>query len=164
MQCLVCGEKASERARFCAACGSPLPVQCPACSEIMSPGARFCTRCGTRLPEPLAPSAKSARGAERRQLSVMLCDLVDSTPLSGRLDPEDLAEVIHIYQSRVATAIAQFGGYIARYIGDGVLSYFGWPEGNEADAECAIHAALAVVATVGKTPIRGETLQVRVGI
>jgi class 3 adenylate cyclase/tetratricopeptide (TPR) repeat protein len=94
----------------------------------------------------------------------MLCDLVDSTPLSGRLDPEDLAAVIRTYQSRVAAAINEFGGYIARYIGDGVLSYFGWPESKEADAERAVRAALALVAAVTETPIKGETLQVRVGV
>jgi class 3 adenylate cyclase/tetratricopeptide (TPR) repeat protein len=94
----------------------------------------------------------------------MLCDLVDSTPLSGRLDPEDLAAVIRTYQSRVAAALNEFGGYIARYIGDGVLSYFGWPESKEADAERAVRAALALVAAVTETPIKGETLQVRVGV
>jgi class 3 adenylate cyclase/tetratricopeptide (TPR) repeat protein len=117
-----------------------------------------------RLPEASEALAKAAPDAERRQLSVMFCDLVDSTPLSGRLDPEDLAEVIRIYQSRVAGAIALFGGYVARYVGDGVLSYFGWPESREANAERAVRAALAVVAAVAETPIRSERLQARLGI
>src|SRR5215831_3988957 len=103
-------------------------------------------------------------GAERRQLSVMFCDLVDSTPLSARLDPEDLGEVIRAYQVRVAETIARFGGFIALYVGDGVLIYFGWPEAHEADAERAVRAALAVVAAIGATPVHGETLQVRIGI
>jgi class 3 adenylate cyclase len=102
--------------------------------------------------------------ADRRQLSVMFCDLVDSTPLSARLDPEDLGEVIRSYQARVAETIARFGGFIALYVGDGVLIYFGWPEAHEADAERAMRAALVVVAAVGETPVRGETLQVRIGI
>ena len=98
---------------------------------------------------PLRPDNLTAPEAERRQLSVMLCDLVGSTPLSGRLDPEELAEVIRIYQTRVAGVIARFGGYIARYVGDGILSYFGWPESKEADAERAVRAGLAVVSARG---------------
>jgi class 3 adenylate cyclase/predicted ATPase len=108
--------------------------------------------------------ARAARSAERRQLSVMFCDLVNSTPLSARLDPEDLGEVIRGYQARVAETIARFEGFIALYIGDGVLIYFGWPEAHEADAERAVRAALAVVASVGETPIRGEMLQMRIGV
>jgi hypothetical protein len=69
--------------------------------------------------------------AERRPLSVMFCDLVGSTALSARLDPEDLREVIGSYQARVVTAIQQFDGFIARYVGDGVLIYFGWPQAHE---------------------------------
>jgi class 3 adenylate cyclase len=111
----------------------------------------------TRLPLP-------ETGAERRQLSVMFCDLVDSTPLSVRLDPEDLGEVIRAYQARLAETIAPYGGFIALYAGDGVLAYFGWPEAHEADAERAVRAGLAVIAAVGKTRVRGETLRVRIGI
>ncbi len=93
----------------------------------------------------------------------MLCDLVGSTPLSGRLDPEELAEVTRIYQSRIAGVIAEFGGYIARYVGDGILSYFGWPEGEEVNAERAVRASLAAVSALA-VPIRGEKLQVHIGI
>src|SRR5689334_7896752 len=82
--------------------------------------------------------------AERRPLSVMFCDLIGSTALSARLDPEDLREVIRSYQARVATIIQQFKGFIARYVGDGVLIYFGWPEAHETDAERAVRAGLAV--------------------
>ena len=66
--------------------------------------------------------------AERRQLSVMFCDLINFTALSSRIDPEDLSAVIRGYQSRVATTIARFGGFVARYVGDGILIYFGWPD------------------------------------
>src|SRR5690242_1726339 len=103
-------------------------------------------------------------GAERRPLSVMFCDLVGSTALSVRLDPEDLREVIRAYQARVAATIRRFNGFIARYVGDGVLIYFGWPEAHEADAACAVRAGLAVAAAVSKTPVAGQTLQVRIGI
>ena len=94
----------------------------------------------------------------------MFCDLIGSTALSSRLDPEDLREVIRIYQACVATTIGQFDGFIARYVGDGVLIYFGWPEARETDAERAVRAGLAVAAAVSETPVGGEPLQVRVGI
>ncbi|MFL5283891.1 MAG: AAA family ATPase [Rhodopila sp.] len=102
--------------------------------------------------------------AERRPLSVMFCDLIGSTALSARLDPEDLREVIRGYQARVATTIRQFDGFIARYVGDGVLIYFGWPQAHETDAARAVHAGLAVAAAVSEAPLNGETLQVRIGI
>ena len=102
--------------------------------------------------------------AERRQVSVMFCDLIGSTSLAARTEPEDLGELLRDYQSRVRTAVGQFGGHIARYVGDGVLIYFGWPELREADAERAVRAGLAVAAAVNETPVRGENLEVRVGI
>jgi class 3 adenylate cyclase/tetratricopeptide (TPR) repeat protein len=102
--------------------------------------------------------------AERRHISVMFCDLAGFTSLSSHLDPEDLSAVIRGYQACVARAITRFRGFIARYVGDGVLSYFGWPEASEADAENAVRAALAVVTEVGQAPIGNETLQIRIGI
>ena len=78
----------------------------------------------------------------------MFCDLIGSTALSSRLDPEDLREVIRTYQACVSTTIQQFDGFIARYVGDGVLIYFGWPEARETDAERAVRAGLAVPAVV----------------
>src|SRR5690349_21945422 len=80
--------------------------------------------------DPTKPPDASESTAERRPLSVMFCDLIGSTALSARLDPEDLREVIRSYQARVATAIRQFNGFIARYVGDAVLIYFGWPESH----------------------------------
>jgi class 3 adenylate cyclase/tetratricopeptide (TPR) repeat protein len=102
--------------------------------------------------------------AERRQLSVMFCDMADSTALSTRLDPEDLSTVIRDYQSRVAATVARFGGHVARYVGDGVLIYFGWPAAHENNAERAVGAALAVIAAVAEAPVQGETLRLRIGI
>jgi class 3 adenylate cyclase len=86
---------------------------------------------GTTADHP-RPSQQSS--AERRHISVMFCDVAGFTALSSRLDPEDLSAVIRGYQSCVATTISRFGGFIARYVGDGVLIYFGWPEAGEADA------------------------------
>ena len=136
-------------------------MRCPACGDTAHERARFCARCGAPLPDASVtlPTAE----AERRRLSVLLCDLVGSTPLSGRLDPEELALVIRSYQARVAVAIARFGGYLARYVGDGVLCYFGWPESSETDAERAVRAALAVLSAL-EGPVRGEKLQVHIGV
>jgi class 3 adenylate cyclase len=94
----------------------------------------------------------------------MFCDLVGSTELSARLDPEDLNELIRAYQARVAETIGRYGGFIARYMGDGVLIYFGWPEAGENDAERGVHAALATANAIAATPVRNETLRVRIGI
>ena len=88
------------------------------------------------LPEPPLPDA------ERRQLTVMFCDLVGSTSLSGQLDPEELREVVRAYQARAAEVIQQYQGYIAQYLGDGLLLYFGWPQAHEDDAHRAVHAGL----------------------
>ena len=113
---------------------------------------------------PADDTGPAGSAAERRQLSVMFCDLVGSTELSSRLDPEDLGPLIRAYQDRVRETMTRFGGYIALYMGDGVLIYFGWPEAREAEAEQAVRAALAIASVVGGTPIAGETLQVRIGV
>ncbi|MBV8399394.1 MAG: AAA family ATPase, partial [Acetobacteraceae bacterium] len=113
---------------------------------------------------PSGPGDISETTAERRPLSVMFCDLIGSTALSTRLDPEDLREVIRGYQACVSATIQQFNGFIARYVGDGVLIYFGWPQAHETDAERAVRAGLAVAAAVGEAPVAGQTLQVRIGI
>jgi class 3 adenylate cyclase len=93
----------------------------------------------------------------------MFCDLVGSTALSVRLDPEDLREVIVAYQIHVAETVARFGGFVAKYMGDGVLIYFGYPEAHEDDAERAVRAGLAVIDAVGRLASR-EALNVRLGI
>ena len=102
--------------------------------------------------------------SERRHVSVMFCDLAGSTTLSSRLDPEDLSELIRNYQACVATTIARFGGFIARYVGDGVLIYFGWPEAQETDTEQAVRCGLAVIGEIGQARIWSERLRVRIGI
>jgi class 3 adenylate cyclase/tetratricopeptide (TPR) repeat protein len=104
-------------------------------------------------------------GAERRQLTVMFVDLAGSTALSGQLDPEEMGEVIRRYQNAVAAEITRLAGHVAKFMGDGVLAYFGWPRAHEDDAERAVRAGLAVVAAVAKltTPAK-EPLGARVGI
>ena len=90
------------------------------------------------------------RHAERRQLTVMFCDLVGSTALSARLDPEDLQELLRAYQAQVKDVVRGYGGYIARFMGDGVLVYFGYPQAHEDDAERAVRAGLSLVKSIGQ--------------
>src|SRR5262245_28386381 len=103
--------------------------------------------------------------AERRQLTVLFCDLVGSTALSTRLDPEDMGRVIRAYQSTCTDEVGRWGGHIAKYMGDGVLAYFGWPHAHEDEAERAVRAGLAIVNTVAglETPVNAP-LAARVGI
>ena len=110
-----------------------------------------------------APSASPEDRAERRQVTVMFSDLVGSTALSGRMDPEDLREVISAYQKCVAETIGRFGGFVAKYMGDGVLVYFGYPQAHEDDAERAVRAGLELVAAVSDLKTHAA-LQTRVGI
>jgi class 3 adenylate cyclase len=103
--------------------------------------------------------------AERRQLTVMFCDLVGSTALSARLDPEDLQEILRAYRSQVKDVVHGYGGYIAKYMGDGALVYFGYPQAHEDDAERAVRAGLALVKSIGQLfTAGGEPLNVRIGI
>src|SRR6202166_1064218 len=112
---------------------------------------------------PLAIHKAAKDTAERRQVTVMFSDLVGSTALSARMDPEDLREVIAAYQKCVAEAVRRFGGFVAKYMGDGVLIYFGYPQAHEDDAERAVRAGLQVIAgvTALKSPV---PLQTRVGL
>ena len=115
-------------------------------------------------PEPAASIEPKAQDtAERRQVTVMFSDLVGSTALSARMDPEDLREVISAYQKCVAETVGRFGGFIAKFMGDGVLVYFGYPQAHEDDAERAVRAGLELVAAVGGLKTHAP-LQTRVGI
>jgi len=112
-----------------------------------------------------AAASRPARDAERRQLTVMFCDLVGSTQLSGRLDPEDLQRLIRNYHQAVAAAVAPFEGHVAQLLGDGCLVYFGYPRAHEDDAERAVHSALSVLRAVAALGPQGEArLQTRIGV
>jgi class 3 adenylate cyclase len=112
---------------------------------------------------PLTTEKAATSTAERRQVTVMFSDLVGSTALSARMDPEDLREVISSYQKCVAEAVRRFGGFVAKYMGDGVLVYFGYPEAHEDDAERAVRAGLELIAAV--TALKAPaSLRTRVGI
>src|ERR1700730_10430681 len=111
-----------------------------------------------------APSAAgSTTDAERRQVTVLFSDLVGSTALSARMDPEDLREVISAYQKCVAETVQRFAGYVAKYMGDGVLVYFGYPQAHEDDAERAVRAGLELISAVPALNTNNP-LQTRVGI
>src|SRR5215472_391213 len=112
----------------------------------------------------VGPTPVAAPEAERRQLTVMFCDLVGSTLLSARLDPEDLREVYAAYHRAVAHVVRSFDGFVAKYMGDGVLVYFGYPQAHEDDAERAVRAALSAIDAIGRLEMRSAKLQARVGI
>jgi class 3 adenylate cyclase/predicted ATPase len=118
----------------------------------------------TPLPPPDATPAPLQSSAERRQLTVMFSDIVGSTELSTRLDPEDLQEVIGIYHRCCRDVIAKFGGFVARFMGDGVLAYFGYPQAHEDIAERAVGASLALVAAVTNLDLAQGPLRIRIGI
>ena len=115
------------------------------------------------------PVPQTDSAGERRQLTVMFCDLVDSTALSASFDPEELREIIRAYQARVGEVVARFDGHIAQYLGDGLLIYFGYPQAHEDDAQRALHAALGILTEIAASNIPllrsiGSHLAVRVGI
>ena len=174
MECLNCKAKLSDGSKFCMECGAPLPLACPSCGLGNPLHAKFCANCGTKLigvstalaetPASLAPLSPES-SAERRQLTVMFCDLVGSTALSAQLDPEDLGLVIAEFRGACTNAVAPFGGSVAKYMGDGALVYFGYPEAYEDAATRAILAGLAVIEQV--TALRRSNPnfpQLRVGI
>src|SRR5947207_12575428 len=139
---------------------------CAVCGNAVSPLAKYCPECGAptgRHRPDLVPAVEG----ELRQLTVVFCDLVGSTELSTRMDPEEFGDVIHRYLQRTAEVIRRFEGDVARYLGDGILAQFGWPEAHDDDAERAVRAALDVVAEIESLneELPAETqLAVRIGI
>jgi class 3 adenylate cyclase/predicted ATPase len=134
---------------------SPVPPHIPPAAHVI------------HTDSPTAPPQPSV--AERRQLTVLFCDLVDSTALAGRLDPEDLRDVVRAYQQVCATVIQRFEGHIAQYLGDGLLVYFGYPQAHEDDAQRAVQTGLDIVEAIGTLNTgleqdKGLRLAVRVGI
>src|SRR2546425_7266285 len=198
MRCPSCGFDNPEGMKFCGQCASPLSLRCSQCGFENPSSFTFCGQCATPLTAPLlAPQALDSRlqtpdpsrprtpdsrlqtldprlvEAERRQLTVMFCDLVGSTPLAEQLDPEELREVVREYQEACATVIHRFAGYIARYVGDALLVYFGYPVAHEDDAQRAVRAGLDIVAELPPLNARlqqtirathASPLQVRIGI
>ena len=177
MECPSCHSDTPETSKFCIRCGAALEARCPSCGKSNLPDAKFCAECGQKLSTskpgtstkpataPAVPASQAAASAERRQLTVMFADLVGSTALSARLDPEDMREIIGAYHRSCAEQITKAGGFVAKYMGDGVLAYFGYPQAHEYDAERAVRGALSLVEAVPMLRTGHEAaLQVRVGI
>jgi class 3 adenylate cyclase len=180
MQCLECKYENRLEAKFCGGCGMALEQVCPNCNAVVMLTAKFCDSCGALVgkEEPSPTSANRSLSevhvgrvvseAERRQLTVMFCDLVGSTGLAERLDPEELRELLAQYQELCANVINKFEGYLARYIGDGLLVYFGYPQAHEDDPQRAVRAGLEItqeIQTLGTKVVQTEvTTAVRIGI
>jgi class 3 adenylate cyclase/predicted ATPase len=143
---------------------TPTPV-----SSASQPAPRLAAEAPHSTPAEPSPSGPHTSDAERRQLTVLFCDLVDSTVLASQLDPEEWREVVRAYQDTCAKVIARYEGHIAQYLGDGLLVYFGYPQAHEDDAQRAVRAGLGVVEAMGQlnlrlTQERGVSLGVRLGI
>ena len=178
MECLNCHAHLPEGAKFCIECGTSAPLACPACGNACGAAANFCPACGARLAPsrvyPTAPAQSLAAArtlrdaasehAERRQLTILFCDLIGSTEMSSRLDPEDLRVVIGAYYQCVADTMGQFDGFVARFVGDGAMVFFGYPHGHEDNAVRAVRAALALVSNLGKLTTLDIRLSVRIGV
>lgn len=163
--CPACNAPRSPATRFCGQCGASLPLVCPSCQFENPPAHAFCGRCGHALTGERSETAPGP-AAERRRITVLFCDLVGSTDLSSRLDPEELRTVILRYQQAAAGVIEQFGGHVAQYLGDGVMAYFGYPKAHEDDPVRSVHAGLGIVQEIrALPPTPGTTpLAVRIGI
>ena len=192
MHCPRCDFGNPEGMSFCGKCGAPLTPRCAQCNFENPAGFAFCGKCGSPLvgqssvqslesgvqktsdfgprtsdtgTQTLDPRLNDSRltAAERRQLTVMFIDLVDSTRLSQQLDPEDYHARVQAYQSVCSQVIAHYEGYIAQYLGDGVLVYFGYPTAHEDDAVRAVRSGLEIVVAVSQLQLT-PPLHIRVGL
>jgi class 3 adenylate cyclase/tetratricopeptide (TPR) repeat protein len=192
MKCPRCEAQNREGARFCRECGVLFGVFCSGCGAEVQAGSKFCDGCGIPLATAPTPgskraaderaavadpeevvgvisSPKAAPEAERRQLTVLFCDLVGSTELAARLDPEVLRDVVRSYQQACDAVIGPLHGNVAQYLGDGLLVYFGYPVAREDDARRAVHGAVGIIEALASLNERlqrerGITLAVRIGI
>lgn len=168
MRCPGCSTDNDEALKFCIRCGADLGTTCPQCGAPSRSTAIFCGQCAS----PLRPEGRTnvpPPAAEHRQITVLFCDLVNSTGLSQRLDAEDWREILREYHARCAAVVREFDGHIAQYLGDGLLIYFGYPRAHEDEPRRAVRAALSIVqAVTGLSPrleaSHGVKLQVRIGI
>jgi len=176
--CQSCGFQNPGRSKFCGRCGKPLTNSAPLVSVSEQAGHQLLSQTTTARPPLVDVQLQAQRtalrmGLGRRQLTVMFCDLVGSTALSQRVELEQLREVVQAFQDLCAEVIARFDGYLARYLGDGALVYFGFPVAHEGDAYRAVRAALEIIAALPRVntrlqktveALRAVPLQVRIGI
>jgi class 3 adenylate cyclase len=149
LACVTCGAEAREGDRFCRVCGSALFRQCPTCGSEQAASASFCSSCGSALDAGARRSEPGSDQEERRVVTVLFADLVGSTALGERLDPEDVRTLQGELFALVNAEVERFGGVSEKFAGDAVLAVFGVPRTHEDDAERAVRAALAVQAAFG---------------
>jgi class 3 adenylate cyclase len=187
MDCPSCQAENRPGRRFCGKCGTALPVTCPSCGFANEPNDAFCGGCGTSLeaepqaaapkesepnqapkPAPAREPESDAVESARRHLTVLFCDMVGSTNLSERLDPEELTELLTAYRVACVEVVDRFDGHIGNFQGDGILIYFGYPHAHEDDPQRAIRAGLGMIAAVDQLNDRTGRpdleLAVRIGI
>ncbi len=170
MRCSKCGTDNAAGSRFCNQCASSLNKLCSKCASDNAPEARFCAQCAAPLEgaSPIRAEAERSEGltGERRHLTVLFCDLVGSTAIAGQLDPEQWRETVAGYHRAAAEAIVRFDGYVAKFLGDGVMALFGWPQAHDNDAERAARAGLAILDAIEKLNEKPghAKLSARVGI
>jgi class 3 adenylate cyclase/tetratricopeptide (TPR) repeat protein len=165
MRCPHCQAENACGLRFCESCGTALARACPSCGHELKPQAKFCGKCGAPIVERRQSTVESLRPAsalnqheprtrlttevgERRHLTVLFCDLVGSTQIAARMDPEEWRDIAARYQRTAADCVQRFGGQVAKFLGDGVVCFFGWPQAHDAAAERAVRAGLAMVEAV----------------
>jgi class 3 adenylate cyclase len=177
MHCTNCGTKNRDGRKFCAECGFSLASKCVQCGASNEAREKFCGDCGASLevvatPSDHQPTSHTAApiDGERRHLTVLFCDLVESTAIASGLDPEEWRDIAAKYQVAAAEAAQRLRGHVAKYLGDGLLVFFGYPRAHEDDVECAVRAGLAIVDAIASINARLEAerpsikLSVRVGI
>lgn len=190
MRCANCGSNNRDGANFCDRCAAPLDLKCSNCGSTNRSGAKFCTQCGNSLAISATPAADVSANrpaselsprarlelpgrpdvdGERRHLTVMFCDLLGSTELASRVDPEELREIIASYHNAATEVVVRFGGHVAQYLGDGLLVYFGYPQAHENGPERAVLAGLAILEAITNlnghiVKAGGPVLAARIGI
>ena len=186
MECSNCHVVNRMGRRFCKSCGGPLSIVCAACGFENEPDDQFCGGCGTSLatsgaekktapaPAPVPASNVDENGyvveGSRRQLTVMFCDLVGSTSISDRVDPEEMIQLFAAYRDACTDVVKRYGGYVGHFMGDGLMIYFGYPHANEDDPQRAIQAALSMILAVQNLKMGPDfsapdvKLDVRIGI
>jgi len=170
MRCSKCGTDNAAGSRFCNQCASSLNKLCSKCASDNAPEARFCAQCAAPLEgaSPIRAEAERSEGltGERRHLTVLFCDLVGSTGIAAQLDPEQWRETVAGYHRAAAEAIVRFDGYVAKFLGDGVMALFGWPQAHDNDAERGARAGLAILDSIAKLNEQpgNAKLSARVGI
>lgn len=162
MNCKSCHTEHLPGQKFCANCGAALSHDCRECGYSLEKDDKFCRKCGAfQSSDQLELSAET----DRRPITAFFSDLVGSTDLSTVLDPEDLRDIMLGYQKRSSQVITRYGGYISRFMGDGILVYFGYPTAQEDAAERAIRAALDIVSEISNLEtVNDRQLEVRIGI